>query len=293
MGRETAVRLTIYTDYSLRLLMYLAVCDGRLVTIGEVADAYGIAKDHLTKVAQQLGAAGDIETMRGKGGGMRLKKAAGSINLGAVVRRTEPDLALVPCFDGVDVCAIARACLLQTTLHDALAAFLAVLDRTTLADVVAPRRKLTALLGLGLVDAGRSRAAVTRQPSLLLWGRALLRSRGVSLCLPVVVTPHAPLEYWRWAPGEPMNVGFWNIPCPARRHVVTPDLMLAPLVGFDRANYRLGYGGGYFDRTLAAFSRRPTVVGVGYEFSALSTIHPQPHDIPMDKILTDRANDDS
>jgi 5,10-methenyltetrahydrofolate synthetase len=88
-----------------------------------------------------------------------------------------------------------------------------------------------------------------------------------------------------------MNVGLWNIPCPARRHVVTPDLMLAPLVGFDWANYRLGYGGGYFDRTLAAFSRRPTVVGVGYEFGALETIHPQPHDIPMDMVLTDRADD--
>jgi 5,10-methenyltetrahydrofolate synthetase len=131
------------------------------------------------------------------------------------------------------------------------------------------------------------------EPGLLAWGRALAQSRGVSLCLPVVVAPHAPLEYWHWTPGEPMNVGLWNIPCPAQRHVVTPDLMLAPLVGFDWANYRLGYGGGYFDRTLAAFSRRPTVVGVGYEFGALETIHPQPHDIPMDMVLTDRADDGS
>jgi 5,10-methenyltetrahydrofolate synthetase len=129
------------------------------------------------------------------------------------------------------------------------------------------------------------------EPSLLSWGRALLQSRGVSLCLPVVVTPRAPLEYWRWTPGEPMNNGVWNIPCPVQRHVVMPDLMLAPLVGFDPANYRLGYGGGYFDRTLAAFSRRPTVVGVGYEFGALATIHPQPHDIPMDLVLTDRPDD--
>jgi Rrf2 family nitric oxide-sensitive transcriptional repressor len=157
------MRLTIYTDYSLRLLMYLAVRDGRLATIGEVANAYGIAKSHLTKVVHQLGVAGDIETVRGKGGGIRLKKPAAGINLGAVIRRTEPDLALVPCFDGVDACAIGKACILQTTLHDALAAFLAVLDRTTLADVVAPRRNLAALLGLGAAEAHRGRVTVTRR----------------------------------------------------------------------------------------------------------------------------------
>jgi Rrf2 family nitric oxide-sensitive transcriptional repressor len=157
------MRLTIYTDYSLRLLMYLAARNGRLATIGEVADAYGIAKNHLTKVVHQLGVAGDIETVRGKGGGIRLKKPAADINLGAVIRRTEPDLVLVPCFDGVDACAIGKACMLQTTLHDALAAFLAVLDRTTLADVVAPRRNLAALLGLGAAEAHRGRVTVTRR----------------------------------------------------------------------------------------------------------------------------------
>jgi 5,10-methenyltetrahydrofolate synthetase len=69
--------------------------------------------------------------------------------------------------------------------------------------------------------------------------------------------------------------------------VILPDLMLAPVVGFDHANYRLGYGGGYFDRTLASLRRRPMVVGIGYAFSALETIFPQPHDIPMDAVLTD------
>lgn len=162
-GPEGAVRLTIYTDYSLRLLMYLAVRDDRLVTIAEVADAYGIAKNHLTKVVHQLGVAGDIETVRGKGGGIRLKKSAESINLGEVVRRTEPDLALVPCFDGVDACAIGKACMLQSTLYDALAAFLAVLDRTTLADIVAPRRKLATLLGLRPTEVNRDRVTSTRQ----------------------------------------------------------------------------------------------------------------------------------
>jgi 5,10-methenyltetrahydrofolate synthetase len=70
--------------------------------------------------------------------------------------------------------------------------------------------------------------------------------------------------------------------------VVFPDLMLAPLVGFDRTNYRLGYGGGYFDRTLASLRQRPMVIGIGYEFSVLKTIFPQPHDIPMDAVLTER-----
>lgn len=129
---------------------------------------------------------------------------------------------------------------------------------------------------------------IKNEISLLPWGRALARSRRLCLCLPVVVTQRAPLEYWRWAPGEAMKVGVWNIPVPARREVVVPDLMLAPLIGFDRARYRLGYGGGYFDRTLAALAKRPVVVGIGYGFGALETIFPQPHDIAMDVILTDQ-----
>lgn len=123
------------------------------------------------------------------------------------------------------------------------------------------------------------------------WGRALAQHRQISLCLPVVVTRQAPLEYWRWAPGEATVPGFWNIPVPAHRDRVMPDLILAPLVGFDRARYRLGYGGGYFDRTLAALPQRPFVVGVGYQFGALETIFPQPHDIAMDAIATDAATD--
>jgi Rrf2 family nitric oxide-sensitive transcriptional repressor len=147
------VRLTVYTDYSLRLLMYLAVRRDGLATIGEVAEAYGIAKNHLTKVAHQLGLAGDIETVRGKSGGIRLKKPPASINLGAVIRRTEPDMALVPCFDGQDACAITGACVLQTALHQALAAFLAELDNYTLADLVAPRRKLAGMLSMDIAGA--------------------------------------------------------------------------------------------------------------------------------------------
>lgn len=133
---------------------------------------------------------------------------------------------------------------------------------------------------------------INSEISLLPWGRALARSRHVTLCLPVVVAKRAPLEYWRWVPGDAMDAGDWNIPIPARREVVVPDLMLAPLVGFDRAKYRLGYGGGYFDRTLASLPNRPVVVGVGYALGALETIFPQPHDIPMDVILTEQQVDD-
>jgi Rrf2 family nitric oxide-sensitive transcriptional repressor len=107
----------------------------------------------------QLGVAGEIETVRGRNGGLRLKKSPEEINLGAVVRRTEPDLALVPCFDAPGACVIGEACVLQHALHAALAAFLAVLDRTTLADLVAPRRRLTAMLGIAPPPRAR-RAAV-------------------------------------------------------------------------------------------------------------------------------------
>ncbi len=131
---------------------------------------------------------------------------------------------------------------------------------------------------------------IRQEINLLSWANELAR-RGMVLCLPVVVTPKAPLEYWRWTEGDAMARGIWNIPIPAQRDVVLPDLMLAPLVGYDRAKYRLGYGGGYFDRTLAALRQRPMVVGVGYGFSVLETIFPQPHDIPMDEVLTELGDE--
>ena len=143
------MRLTVYADYSLRLMMYLAVKDGGLATIGEVADAYGIAKNHLTKVAHQLGLAGYVDTVRGKGGGLRLAKPAERIGLGEVVRRTEPDMALVPCFEPICApCPIVPACGLRGALHEARAAFLAVLDRYTLADLTGRRTELRDLLAI-------------------------------------------------------------------------------------------------------------------------------------------------
>lgn len=141
------MRLTVYTDYSLRMLMYLAVKDDGLATIGEVAGAYGISKAHLTKVAHQLGLARYVETVRGKGGGLRLARLAGEIGLGDVVRRTEPDMALVPCFDPVHApCVIVPACGLRGALYEARQAFLAVLDRYNLDDLVQRRAELRTLL---------------------------------------------------------------------------------------------------------------------------------------------------
>ncbi len=141
------MRLTVYTDYSLRMLMYLAVKGDSLATIGEVAGAYGISKAHLIKIAHQLGLAGYVGTVRGKGGGLRLARPAGEIGLGDVVRRTEPDMALVPCFEPMHApCAIVPACGLRGALFEAQQAFLAVLDRYSLDDLVQRRAELRTLL---------------------------------------------------------------------------------------------------------------------------------------------------
>jgi 5-formyltetrahydrofolate cyclo-ligase len=114
-----------------------------------------------------------------------------------------------------------------------------------------------------------------------------LFAAGSGVALPAVVDKKGPLEYRAWAPGESLVDGVWNIPVPEKRDIVVPHAVLAPLVGFDEECYRLGYGGGYFDRTLAALTPRPLAIGVGFELSRLETIHPQPHDIPMDMIITE------
>jgi 5-formyltetrahydrofolate cyclo-ligase len=114
-------------------------------------------------------------------------------------------------------------------------------------------------------------------------------AQGGEVALPVMVQKSAPVEFWRWHPGMAMQTGIWNIPFPKQRDVLTPDAVLVPLVGFDARGYRLGYGGGYFDRTLAAAARRPFAIGLGYADSALPTIYPQPHDIPMNLIVTDKS----
>jgi 5-formyltetrahydrofolate cyclo-ligase len=116
--------------------------------------------------------------------------------------------------------------------------------------------------------------------------RGLLDS-GAEAALPVVVEKGQPLEFWRWKPEMAMRPGIWDIPVPAVAEPVQPDCLLVPLVGFDEAGYRLGYGGGYYDRTIAALLSRPLVLGVGYAFQHLPTIHPQAFDWPMDAIVTE------
>lgn len=130
------MRLTAFTDYTLRVLMYLATNPERTATIGEIAEAYGISRLHLNKVVLQLGQAGDIETARGRNGGIRLAKPADAINLADVVQRAEPDMELVPCFANARACVLGRCCLLQGVLQRANHAFVAELARHTLADLM-------------------------------------------------------------------------------------------------------------------------------------------------------------
>lgn len=119
---------------------------------------------------------------------------------------------------------------------------------------------------------------------------AELHDSGVIVALPLVETKAAPLTFRRWTPETRMVRGDWNIPVPPPdAPVVTPDIALAPLVGWTVEGYRLGYGGGYFDRTLAALNRKPFVIGIGFEAAQLATIYPQPHDVPLDLILTENG----
>ena len=135
------MRLTQWTDYTLRVLMYCAATEGREqpVTITEVAEGYGISRSHLMKIVQQLAAQGLLETTRGRGGGMRLMVPASAINIGAVVRATETDFNLVECFDpATNQCRLSSHCRLKGVLWQAMQAYLAVLDSVTLADLMAP-----------------------------------------------------------------------------------------------------------------------------------------------------------
>ncbi|MER1958148.1 MAG: Rrf2 family transcriptional regulator [Solibacillus sp.] len=144
------MRLTVYTDYSLRTLMYLGVRGtDHLATIQEIADAYQISKNHLMKVTYDLGQHGYIETIRGRGGGIRLAVDPKDINIGEVVRKTEEDFHLVECFNPEsNLCKISPECQLKFALHQALKAYLAVLDSYTLADVLGSKDALTELFGI-------------------------------------------------------------------------------------------------------------------------------------------------
>ncbi len=131
------MRLTSFTDYSLRTLLYLAANRDRLVTIQDIADLHVISKNHLMKVVYQLGLSGLVETVRGRNGGLRLAKEPKEINIGALVRSTETDFFMAECFDRAsDTCPLTPNCKLKHTLNDATRAFLAVLDRQTLEDML-------------------------------------------------------------------------------------------------------------------------------------------------------------
>ena len=141
------MRLSSFSDYNLRVLMYLGVHPDRLTTIAEIARAHAISENHLMKVVHQLGRSGYIETVRGKGGGMRLARAPREIVLGEVIRQTEVDLALVECFAADSACRVEAACRLKGILGEALAALFRVLDGYTLADLLEkPQEHLQAIV---------------------------------------------------------------------------------------------------------------------------------------------------
>jgi Rrf2 family nitric oxide-sensitive transcriptional repressor len=137
------MRLTIYTDYTLRTLMYLGLNQDRLVTINDIAETHGISKNHLMKVVHKLGLSGMVETVRGRNGGLKLNKEPADINIGEVVRHSENDFYMAECFDRENnACVYAPACVLKGVLGAATAAYLAVLDGFTLSDLIskeAPR----------------------------------------------------------------------------------------------------------------------------------------------------------
>ena len=127
---------------------------------------------------------------------------------------------------------------------------------------------------------------IRSEPDLRPWMTAL-HAQGVRLALPVVATRAAPLVFRPWSPGAPMRRGHWNILEPDTDAEIRPGIVLAPLVGWDGEGFRLGYGGGYFDRTLAALAPRPLAIGTGLQAARLDSIRPQPHDIRLDAIVTE------
>lgn len=124
------------------------------------------------------------------------------------------------------------------------------------------------------------------EPDLRPWMETV-NTRGGRTALPVVVEKDRPLVFRAYTHGDRLEKGVWNIPIPAEGDPVLPDIVISPIVGIDPGHFRLGYGGGFFDRTLAAMPFKPLVIGVGYELQRIVTIYPQPHDIPMDRVVTE------
>jgi Rrf2 family nitric oxide-sensitive transcriptional repressor len=140
------MRLTLHTDYALRVLIHVAVADGKSLTINDIAQSFDISKQHLMKVVHYLGQKGYLDTLRGHGGGIRLRRPPRDIKIGQVLRDTEKSLNVIGCLERRGYCPIQRVCVLRGALHDATQAFLAVLDGYTLADLIKPQRALSSVL---------------------------------------------------------------------------------------------------------------------------------------------------
>ena len=162
-------------------------------------------------------------------------------------------------------------------------AALDAVERTRITALIA--RDLDRLIPAQITGVVSAYWPIRAEPDLRPWMHARW-SRGSRIALPVATRLGEPLVFREWAPHAPMARGLWKIPYPAEGIEVVPAVVIAPLVGFDAQCYRLGYGGGFFDRTLAGLDPRPLVLAVGYTASELPTIYPQPHDIPMDWIVT-------
>jgi Rrf2 family nitric oxide-sensitive transcriptional repressor len=134
------VRLTLHTDFALRVLLHVGLNDGKLTTITDIAQSFGISKAHLMKVVNDLSQKGYLNTVRGRKGGIRLMREPRHINIGQVVRDTEDQLNVIGCLEHRGYCCIERVCVLRGALRNATEAFLAVLDAHTLADLIKPQR---------------------------------------------------------------------------------------------------------------------------------------------------------
>jgi Rrf2 family nitric oxide-sensitive transcriptional repressor len=140
------MRLTLHSDFALRVLIKVGVDNGKLTTINAIAQSFGISKSHLMKVVNDLSRKGYLDTVRGRNGGIRLKREPRDINIGQVVRDTEDQLDVIGCLEHKGYCQIERVCVLRGALRNATEAFLAVLDGHTLADLIKPQRVLSSLL---------------------------------------------------------------------------------------------------------------------------------------------------
>ena len=140
------MRLTLHTDYSLRVLIQVGLREGELTTISDIAESFDISKHHLMKVVNDLSQKGYLDTVRGRNGGIRLTRKPRDINIGDVVRDTEDRLDVIECLGQAGYCRIERACVLRSVLRDATDAFLGVLEEHTLADLIRPQKALSLLL---------------------------------------------------------------------------------------------------------------------------------------------------